>query len=160
MAIYLQAPGAKGNVSAEGYQDSVSLLKFSLSGIRRPVEQRTGSMYNRMSSPTCGLVWLQKLTDSSSPFWFNCSISQEVISKVDIHFVTAGNSLETYMTYTLTNAVVSLFNSEHSSQGNSLIENLLLAYDKLEQSYYPRASNNSVQSPIRAGYDVSKGVKI
>ncbi|MBS0350461.1 MAG: type VI secretion system tube protein Hcp [Proteobacteria bacterium] len=160
MTIYLQAPGAKGNVSAEGYQDWVSLLKFSLSGIRRSVEQRTGSMYNRMSGPTCGMVWIQKLADSSSVFWFNASTRQQVISKVDIHFVTAGNPLETYMTYTLTNAAVSFFNHEQDEAEGNIIENLMLAYDTLENSYFPRSANNTQQSPVRTGYNVAQGVSM
>jgi hypothetical protein len=40
MSIYLKAPGANGNVSAQNYQGWVSLLKFSLSGVHQTVEQR------------------------------------------------------------------------------------------------------------------------
>ncbi len=161
MSIYLKAPGANGNVSAQNYQNWVSLLKFSLSGVHQAVEQRTGRMYDRIQGgPNCGLVWLQKLADSSSTFWFASATSQQGIPQVEIHFVTAGDPPFTYLSYTLKNVFVSFFNQEHDRGKNGPIEHLSLGYDSLEMTYTPRSADNVVQSPIRAGFDVAQGVKI
>lgn len=161
MAIYLQADGATGNVSAQGYENWIQLLNFQFGGISQAVHQRTGSMNSRIGgSANFGLVYLQKLPDSSTSFWFNYACSNTVIPDVEIDFVVAGNPSYTYQTVKLSNVFVSYFSQQHEKDSFQPVELLSLAYDTLEVSYFPRSADNSPGNPMRAGFNVASGAKM
>lgn len=162
MAIYLKADGANGNVSTEGYQNWVNIQEYHFSGISQAAEQRTGRMQDRVrGGPNFGLITLQKVADTSTPFWFNYAHSNNVIPQVEIDFVTAGNPPFTYQKITLTNAFVTHYSQEHQAEkGGPPYEYLVLAYDTLEATYTPRGADNSIGNPSSVGYNVATGLKM
>ncbi len=40
------------------------------------------------------------------------------------------------------------------------VEDIILGYDSFEITYTPRNADNSMQSPVRTGFDVSKGIPV
>lgn len=160
MPIYLQASGAQGNVSLSGYENWIEIQEVVFSGINQGVEQRPGRMYDRIQGgPNFGLIHLRKVADSSSPFWFEYASSNRVIAETEIDYVTTGNQPFSYQILKLTNAFVSHYSQEHQGNiYNAPLEFITLGYDSLECSYIPRSADNSQGSPIRTGYDVSKGI--
>lgn len=84
MGIYLKADGAKGNVTAQGFENWVEVSHCQFAGITHPVQQRTGNMWDRVQgSAQFGLIHLQKIPDNSTSFWFQYAHSTSVIPNLE-----------------------------------------------------------------------------
>ncbi len=161
MPIYLKADGAKGNVSAQGYENWVDVSHFQFTGITHPIQQRTGNMWDRVQgSAQFGLIHLQRIPDNSTSFWFQYAHSTHVIPNLEIHWVTAGNPPQTFQKIKLTNAFVSYFYQEHSVNRAAPLESVSLGYDSIEVSYTPRDADNTPGNPLISGFNVSSGTKM
>lgn len=156
MPIYMNfdSLSIKGDVTAEGHKDWIELGSFQF-GVGRGISSPTGGSADRESSaPSVSEIVVTKAQDASSPLLMNEALQGEG-KVVIIDFVrTDKGALETYLTYTLTDTMISGFSS--SSGGDRPSESLSLNFTKFEFKSTPGTSTNEGGSPQTVTYDVGK----
>ena len=153
MAIYVQIEGIKGDATHQSHVDwlDVSSLQW---GVGRAISTPTGSTQNREASePSVSEVTFTKLMDKSTADIFKESCVGKTGKTVKIDLVTTGSPGDTYMTYTLTNALVSGYSV--STGGDRPVENVSLNFTKIEMKYIPYDNKNNPMSPLPASYDMT-----
>ena len=65
MAIYVEWDGIKGNTTADGYKDQITVLSCNF-GVSRGITMEAGSMSNREATrPSLSEISISKISDSS-----------------------------------------------------------------------------------------------
>ena len=154
MAIYLKFGNLKGNVTADGYAGQIALTSIDFGGSRN-VSMETGNLSNRESSkPNLTPIEITKKADSSVAALFKEFLTGSAGQEAIITFVRTGASkVEDYMTYKLTNCIVSSYKISADEEGQP-IENLKLSYSAIEVSYKDHDASNKAGNPQRVAYDV------
>lgn len=161
MAIYLKFGNVKGNVTAEGYAGQIALKRVRF-GLGRNVSMDTGNLSNRESSkPSFDRIAIEKKADSSVVALLKEAASGSAGQEAIIAFVRTGtNKVEEYMTYKLTNCIISSYDIDADDDtGKEAVEILSLSYSAIEVSYKDHDASNKAGSPQRFSYDL-KAAKI
>jgi len=154
MSIYCEFEGISGNVTAEGFEKQIAITSFN---IKRRISMVPGSIANRESSnPKFSELVLTKGYDVTTPALFKESVSTSVGKKVILHFVrTNNNTLQEFMTYELSDCLVSGFNIyADGGRGGVPREEIKLSYSMLTVSHTQFDKSNSVGVPERQGYNL------
>jgi len=155
MAIYMKIPGVKGNVTARGFEGAIELITVGqLSS--RAVSQDTGIGHHReMSAPYFHHARITKSGDSASGALYHYFCSAKVIDQVEIyHCPSASDSSEWSSKFTLHHVVIASHQEDLNSMGS--LEDLELAYTKIEKGYRQQDSKGNFHSPSYTGYDMSE----
>lgn len=154
MAIYVKYDGIEGDVTHESHKNwiDVSSLQF---GVGRAISTPSGRAANRESSePSISEITMTRELDKSSPKLFIEAVTGKVGRKVQIDFVSTGSPGNIYLTYTLTDTMVSGYSV--SANGNDRpTESISLNFAKIEMKYTPHDANHKAQAPIAAFYDLA-----
>jgi type VI secretion system secreted protein Hcp len=94
-----------------------------------------------------------KLYDKSSAILFKACATGQHIKDATITVRRAGASQQDFLTYKLSDVVVSDYN-QGGTKEPALFEDISLSYSKIEVSYQPQNPDGSLGTPITAGYDV------
>ena len=143
MAIYLTYEGIKGNVTADGYVDTIRVDSCQF-GVGRGITMEVGNMANRESTrPSISEFTFTHPTDVSATALFKEACCGTVGKKVTVHFCQTGTEgLVEYMTYTFEDVLVSGY-SVSGSFGDKTIETVSLAFTKVEVKYQDYDGSNS-----------------
>jgi type VI secretion system secreted protein Hcp len=154
MPIYLQYGSIAGDVTAAGHEKWIEVNSFQW-GVGRGISSPTGGSSDReASAPSVSEIVVTKATDVSSTKLFNESLQGEGQS-VTIDFCkTDKGQLEVYMTYTLTDCMISGFSM--SSGGERPQESISLNFTKVEYKNTPQGSAGDPGSPDSVTYDVAQ----
>lgn len=153
MPIYMQYDGVKGDVTAEGHEDWIELNSFQW-GVGRGISSPTGASADRESSaPSVSEITVSKSSDVASAPLLNEALQGEG-KTVKIDFCkTDKGVLEVYMTYTLTNTMISGYSI--SSGGDRASESLSLNFTKVEYKLVGMKAAGEAASPYPVGYDLA-----
>lgn len=157
MAIYLHVDGLEGDVTAAGHESWIECDSMQW-GVGRAISTPTGSSQERESTaPSVSEVTIVKSMDKCTPKLFEqACVGTSKLVKIDL--VQTGAQLDTYMSYTLSNSLISGYSV--SSGGDRPAETVSFNFTKLEMKYTPYDNEHNPGSPIPAGYDVSAGKKL
>ena len=154
MAIYLKFGNVKGNVTADGYAGQIAITSVSF-GVSRSVSMEAGNLSNRESSkPSLSQITITKMADNSVAALFKEALTGSAGQEAVLTFVRTGaDKVQEFMTYKLTNCIISGYNI--SAQGDQEpIENISLSYSAIEVSYKDHDASNKSGNPQRVSYDV------
>jgi len=155
MAIYLEYEGIKGNVTAEGYKDHISVNSVHF-GVGRGISMEPGNLSNREATrPTISEINLTKAADNSATALFKEAVTGSAGKKVVIKFVQTGaDKVVEYMTYTLEDCLVSGYSITGDGE-NDPMESISLSFSKIMVNYNDFDKSNKSASPQRVGYDLT-----
>ena len=158
MPIYMSIDGITGNVEAKGHEKWIEVHSLQW-GVGRGIMTATGNVKDReASAPSISEVSVTKSMCPASPHIFTEACVGKG-KKVLIHLVkTDAAALETYMEYTLEDAMLSGYSL--SSGGDRPSEAISINFTKVEMKYIPWKDDGTKDSPIPAGYDIAAGTKI
>ena len=156
MAIYLKVEGLDGDVTAKGHEDWIECSSLQW-GVGRGITTSTGSSQERESSATSvSDVTVTKAMDKCTPQLFK-EACVGTGKKVNIDLIqTGGTQLDTYMTYELSNSLISGYSVSANSEGRPE-ESVSFNFTKVEMKYTPYDNEHNAGSPVPASYDVSLG---
>ena len=145
----MKIDGINGDASAKGHENWVALNSVTF-GVDQTVTMKNGVENDRqVGAPRFQQVEITKNIDSASPHLFAKSCSgDKAIPQVIIHECRGQDTLTPFVTYTLSNVLISRY-FNHGQTGNNTQESLRLSYTKVEMKV------NS-QTPIATGYDLEK----
>ena len=145
MPIYMKYTGIEGDVTAEGHEKWIECGSFQW-GVGRGISSPTGASADRESSaPRVSEITLTKAQDAATVKVLDAAFQGEGVA-VTIDFTkTDKGKLETYLTYTLTNTMISGYSI--SSGGDRPSESLSLNFTKIECKLTPMGASGSVAAP-------------
>lgn len=155
MAIYIEYEGIKGNATAEGYKDHISVDSIQF-GVGRGISMEPGKLSNREATrPTISEVTITKQADTSATALFKEAVTGSAGKKVVIKFVQTGSDkLVEFMTYTLEDVLVSGYSVSASSESDP-VESISLSFAKIMVNYNDFDKTNKSSNPQRVGYDLT-----
>lgn len=154
MAIYMKIDGIDGDVTHQGHEKWLDINSFQW-GVGRGISTLVGSAKNREASePSISEVSVTKEMDASSVKLFTEACTGQKGKKVQIHLVSTGNPGQTYMEYTLENALVSSY-SVSTGGSDRPIESISFNFTKIETKYTALGEGNDTGSPLSASYDLA-----
>jgi type VI secretion system secreted protein Hcp len=126
MPIYMKVDGIKGQVVATGYEDQISLESCQW-GVARSVSSFTGTS-REVSSPMLAEFVCSKVLDSSSQAIARNATFGDPLPSLEIAFVrdAGGGSLESYLTYTLENVLITNYSISGASGLDAPMESFSL----------------------------------
>jgi type VI secretion system secreted protein Hcp len=158
MPIYMNydSLALKGDVTEDGHKTWIELNSFQW-GVGRGISSPTGGSADRESSaPSVSEITVTKATDVSSPKVLNEALQGEGKTVIIDFCKTDKGKMEVYMTYTLTNTMISGYSI--SSGGDRPSESLSLNFTKVEYKNIPQAAEGAASSPETVGYDLASAV--
>jgi type VI secretion system secreted protein Hcp len=155
MPIYMNydSLAIKGDVTEEGHKDWIELNSFQW-GVGRGISSPTGGSADRESSaPSISEITVTKASDSASPKVLNEALQGEGKTVIIDFCKTDKGKLEVYMTYTLTDCMISGYSL--SSGGDRPSESLSLNFTKVEYKNTPMDKTNAAAGPETVTYDIA-----
>lgn len=155
MAIYVEYEGIKGNVTADGYKDHISVQSLQF-GVGRGISMEPGNLSNREATrPTISEVTLTKPADTSATALFKEAVTGSSGKKVTIKFVQTGaDKVVEFMTYTLEDVLVSGYSVSAGGESDPM-ESISLSFSKIMVNYNDYDKTNKSANPQRVGYDLT-----
>ena len=164
MNIYMQVQGIDGEVTAQGFSKWIQLESYDFEG-NRQMNTRPGVVTSREGTrPSFSDFVITKFVDSATPKLLSQFTTGKALSKVVISAVTTGAQPTAYLTFTLTNAMVSGFQSSQdilpNVDGNveqmphKPLETLKFNYTEIEVKYVPFDATHGAGSPEIASYNL------
>jgi type VI secretion system secreted protein Hcp len=153
MPIYMKYGEIKGDVTADGHAEWIELSQFNW-GVGRGISSPTGASADRESSaPSVSEITVSKATDKSTFALLNEALQGEG-ETVQIDFCkTDKGVLVTYITYTLTNTMISGYSV--GSAGDQPRESISLNFTKIEYKYLGRDAVGAEGAPATVTYDLA-----
>jgi type VI secretion system secreted protein Hcp len=153
MAIYLKYEGIDGEATHENHKKWIDVGSMQF-GVGRGISTPSGSTANREASePSVSEVTITKAMDGASTSLFTESATGAVGKKVEIHLVSTGSPGNTYVEYTLTNALISGYSV--STGGDRPSESVSINFTKMEFKFIPYDDKNKAGTPVSVSYDLS-----
>lgn len=156
MAIYMKFGKLEGNVTAKGFEKQIALTSVHM-GVARHVTMETGNVSNRENAkPQLSEISITKLADNSVAAMFKEALTGSAGQEATITFVRTGSDkLEDYMSYKLTNCIVSSYSI--AAQGDEEpVENISLSYSAIEVSYKDHDASNKSGNPQRVSFNIKE----
>ncbi|GLQ31859.1 Hcp family type VI secretion system effector [Litoribrevibacter albus] len=151
---YLNYEGIKGETTAEGFKDLITLLSMDW-GSNRELSSFTGTAQDREASSTrLSDIVITKLQDKASPDLFKEATIGKGKSAV-FHITKQGDKIEEIMKIELTDAMISSY--QMSVQGDRPVETITISYTELMMTVTPTDDKNNVSAPLVYGYSGVKG---
>ena len=151
MAIYVEYEGIKGNVTADGYKDHISVQSLQF-GVGRGISMEPGNLSNREATrPTISEVTMTKPADTSATALFKEAVTGSSGKKVTIKFVQTGaDKVVEFMTYTLEDVLVSGYSVSADGESDPM-ESISLSFSKIMVNYNDYDKTNKSANPQRVG---------
>lgn len=159
MSIYMKIEGIDGDVTAKGHENYIEIFEFSFKVERAISSYEPGRETDRESTtPSFSEVSIHKYIDQTSPKLFLEACTGKA-KKVIIDFCETSDNLQTYMQFTLTDAIISSYALGGDSDDKPR-ERITLNYAQIEQKFTPYDSKHNAKSPIPAGYNLATAAKV
>ena len=120
----------------------------------KPATCPTGNPPN----PNVSAITIRKKADSSVAALFKEALSGSAGQEATITFVRTGDKVQEFMTYKLTNCIISSYDID--AEGEDVPdEDITLSFSAIEVSYKDHDASNKAGNPQRVSYDV-KAAKV
>lgn len=153
MAIYMKYGDIKGDVTQSDHKEWLDIGSFQF-GVGRAIMTPVGSTANRESSTaSVSEVTVTKQMDASGPKFFLEACIGAKGKEVKFDFVQTGDPGATYLTITLSDALVSGYSV--SSGGDRPSESISINFTKVEVKYVGTKTDTGAAPPIVVGYNLA-----
>jgi len=157
MAIALNYDGLriKGNVTAEGLEDQITIDSFQF-GVARHITMEPGNFSNRESTrPALSEITMTKILDNGCTALFKDGVAGTTGTPAVFSFYRTGpEGVDTYLKYELEDVIISSYSI--SAHGDSeAMETISFSYSKLTAIYTDNDKKNVGGNQQVASYDLA-----
>lgn len=144
--------GIKGESQQAGHEDEVVVTSTSF-GVSRPAALTGNSRATGVAAFTDFII--TKETDSASNDLFLACTKATPLDEIVITFVKdAGDDQLDYLTYTLSNCLISGYMLSGTTGGDTPIENVSISFTKIKSVYKKQENDHSGSSDHEMEYDL------
>lgn len=161
MSIFMYMESLLGEASDPNHKNWVDLLEVTF-GVGRSITSVTSTRGDRESSnATISDLKLLKFMDKASAKLFLeacCSTGKQII--IEMTKTGAGQGADTYIRYTLENAIISSLDVEATNDnGYRPLEDITISFTEMSVKYIPYDEDGNAESPIVVGFDTATNQK-
>lgn len=161
MAIHMQIPDIKGESTDPSHKDWLDIESISW-GVNRNLNSASSTKGDRESgNATISDLHIVRRMDSATPKLFIsscCGDGKEII--IELTRTGKGGGSETYMKYTLGDALIANYTVNAAAQdGLHPTETLTLSFIDMEMSYTPYDDAGKQMSSETVGFDTATNTK-
>jgi type VI secretion system secreted protein Hcp len=154
MPIYMKYDTIDGDVTADGHAKWIECGSFQW-GVGRGISSPTGASADRESSaPSVSEITVTKQQDVGTIKILDAAFQGEGVTVTLDFCKTDKGKLETYLTYTLTNTMISGYSL--SSGGDRPSESLSLNFTKIECKLHSMDAANADGTSANVTYDLAQ----
>ncbi len=151
--ILMHIKGLKGNVTIKNYNDWIALDSIEFGG-SRPIKMNVSNLSDREhGSLVINRMTLSKHIDNASNDLFMAMCNADSFSQVEIHLCQNDTVLTPYAKFILDNVMVSK-HTTYSLVNATAVEEVELAFTKIQRAYMQHDAMNKAQSPHIVGYNL------
>ena len=157
---FLKLDGVEGESTDERHKGEIEILSWSWG------ETNTAAMSpGRGGGAGAGKVSMQdfhfvKSYDKASPSLFLKCATGEHIKEATLSVRKAGGDQQEYLKVTLTDVIITSYQTGGSSGDPVPTESFSLNFAKIEFEYKPQKPDGSLDAPVKAGYDLKLNKKV
>ena len=161
MSKFLFIDGIKGEVSDSNYKDWLDIIEWGWD-VSRKITSTTSTQGDRESSnATIGDLKITRRMDKATPKLFieaACGCGKQV--KLVQTKTGTGKGTDTFIEYTLKNAIISDYKVVAISDGAARPrEELTISFVDIEVKYTPYDEDGNAQAPIAVGFNTATNTK-
>jgi len=156
---FLKIEGIEGESKSEGHEKEIDVLSWSwgLAQACSPVAGGGGTTCKANFSDAS----FQKRLDKSSPKLFLAVASGQHIPTAELFGSNVAIKGENeFLIIKMTDVLITSYQIGGSSGGDIPTDSISLNYAKIEFSYRPQKADGTLDSPVKAGWDIAKNTKI
>lgn len=157
MSIFMEHPEIKGEVADSQHRGWIDIDDVSFSTRRRITSDPATRNDRESANAEITDLMLSRRVDSATPYLFVASCCGNG-QTVTIKLTKTGNGVgsDTYMTYTLKNALVSSYEVDAHAQANVRPTELLtLSFVEMELKYTPYDDDGNAKAPIAVAFNIA-----
>lgn len=155
---FLKLDGVKGESTDEKYKDEIDVLSWSW-GENNASSFGTGGGGGSGKVSMQDLHFTMKASKASPVLMLSCATGKH-LAKAELIARKAGGSQEGYFSIKLTDVLVSSYQTGGSAGDVVPVDQISLSFNKFEMEYKPQDAKGGVGSPVKAGWDRAKNVKV
>ena len=161
MSIFMNYEGVKGESSDKGHKQWMDIENIQW-GVTRRITSNTSTQNDRESSNAeISSLVVTRHMDSATPNLFIescCGTGKTVV--LHLTKTGTGSGTDTYMEYTLKNALISDYQvSAHNQDTKRPLESLTISFVDLEVKYTPFDQDGNALAAIAVGFDTATNSK-
>ena len=156
---YLKIAKIDGESTKDGVKDHIEVLSWSWG------ETNSGSMSHGTGGGT-GKVSMQDFSFSmtikkaTSKLWLACATGEHIKDAL-LTCREAGKEQQVYLTVKFTDLLISSYQiGGAAGDDHKPVDHVSFNYTKIETEYKPQKADGTLESPIKAGYDLKKLDKV
>ena len=161
MSVYMNYEGIEGETTDANHAGWMDIEHLSW-GTSRNISSASSTSTDRESAnASITDLNITRSMDSATPALFIescCGKGKTVI--VELCKTGEGSGSDTYMQYTLTNALISNYTMTGQSDSNARpVEHITISFQDVEVKYTPYDDDNNALSPLTVGFDTTTNTK-
>ncbi|HJZ54587.1 MAG TPA: type VI secretion system tube protein Hcp [Gemmataceae bacterium] len=155
----LEIEGIKGESTDSKVQGGIELLSWGL-GVSNTGSHAAGGGGGVGKASYSDFAATAAVNKASPLLMLACATGQH-IKKAVLHVRKQGGEQQEYMTITMTELLVSSYNSGDAPGGDvAVIDSFSLNYTTIKFEYKPQKPDGSLDSAVTAGYDLKQNKKM
>jgi type VI secretion system secreted protein Hcp len=154
---FLKVDGIPGESADAKHKGEIDVLAFSW-GVSQTGDPAVGSGGGAGKAVFDDLLVVARTSKASPLLWLACASGTHIKTAV-LTCRRSGKSAMEFLTITMSEVVVSSYELDSSDDGPPL-DQIGLAYAKIETQYTPVDPAGKAQAPVKAGWDLAAGKKV
>jgi type VI secretion system secreted protein Hcp len=154
---FLKVDGIPGESADAKHKDEIDVLAFSW-GVSQTEAASSGGGGAAGKAMFDDLLVVARTSRASPLLWLACASGTHIASAV-LTCRRGGKSAVEFLKITLSDVVVASYELDSSDEGPPL-DQLGLAYAKIETQYTPVDPTGKAQAVVKAGWDLAAGKKV
>jgi type VI secretion system secreted protein Hcp len=155
---FLKIDGIKGEATDKVHKETIDVLSWSW-GESNAASFGTGGGGGAGKVQMQDLHFTKRVSKASPVLMLSCATGKH-IAKAELIARKAGGGQEEFMKITLSDVMVTSYQTGGSSSDTLPVDQLSLGYSKIEVEYKPQDEKGKVGSPVKGGWDRAKNVKV
>jgi type VI secretion system secreted protein Hcp len=156
--FFLKIDGIEGESKDSKHQGEIEVLSWSMGAANEGTMGRAGGG-GAGKVVFSDMQFTKEACKASPKLLLACATGQH-IKKAVLTARKAGNEQQEFLVVTMEEVLVSSFNSSGGVGSSIPQESFALNFAKIVVEYKPQKEDGSLDSPVKAGFDVKKNVKV
>lgn len=154
---FLKVDGIPGESADAKHKGEIDVLAFSW-GVSQAGDPAVGSGGGSGKAVFDDLLVVARTSKASPLLWLACAAGTHIKTAV-LTCRRSGKAAVEFRTITMSDVVVASYELDSSDDGPPL-DQIGLAYAKIETQYTPVDPTGKAQAPVKAGWDLTSGKKV
>jgi type VI secretion system secreted protein Hcp len=155
---FLKIDGIKGESTDDKHKDEIEIESFSW-GATQTGTMAFGGGAGAGKVQFSGFNFTTKMTKASPMLFLKCATGEHIKEAI-LSGRKAGGDQQDFLKITLSDVLVSSYQTGGSTGSDVPMEQVSLNYAKIEFEYKPQKPDGSLDAAVRAGWDLKQNVKI